>query len=336
MKLEEILLEKENYRIVLSIIIPVYNVEKYVSCCLESVISQNSSKIEIIIVNDGSTDNSLSICNRYVQYSNNIKVINQANQGLSEARNVGIKYANGEYLMFLDSDDYLAESCINRIINEINNNKTDILLGRALKFEDGFNKYTLCQVDYSNFNTSIPCNCFRQLNASKGFWFAAWLVIIKKAFLLKNNIFFKKGILHEDELWVPIVFAKARSISFLNFGFYCYRVGRTGSIMFKPNIQREFDKLIVIEELSNLQEVSFNAHKMLSERCASLLFGIVLRICKFEGYIQRADLKKEVKKRLHFIKIKKYFPIYVLCHIIGVINTSKILNFIFKKRYQNL
>ena len=94
----------------ISVIVPIFNVEKYLKECLESIINQTFKDIEIICINDGSTDNSLDILNQYAEKDNRIKVITQSNQGLSAARNTGIKYANGEYISFIDSDDYIDTS----------------------------------------------------------------------------------------------------------------------------------------------------------------------------------------------------------------------------------
>ena len=93
--------------ITISIIIPIYNVERYLEECLESVVNQSDSFDEVLLINDGSTDNSLLICERYTSLYNNIKLINKINEGPSIARNIGMQYASGDYIMFLDSDDFL-------------------------------------------------------------------------------------------------------------------------------------------------------------------------------------------------------------------------------------
>ena len=100
-----------------SIIIPVYNVEKYLKRCLDSVCNQAYENLEILIVNDGSKDGSLKICNEYANKYSNIKLLNQENQGLSESRNNGLKAATGEYVMFVDSDDWLCDGAVNEMVN---------------------------------------------------------------------------------------------------------------------------------------------------------------------------------------------------------------------------
>ena len=112
----------------LSVIIPVYNVEMYLATSLDSVVGAEGDNVEIIIVNDGSTDNSLVVCNDYEKKYDNVRVICQENQGLSGARNTGILNATGEYILFLDSDDFLKSGELSRIITDISKEKKDFFL----------------------------------------------------------------------------------------------------------------------------------------------------------------------------------------------------------------
>lgn len=112
----------------ISIVIPVYNAEKYLSRCLESILSQTYKNIEVIIVNDGSTDKSQQIIKTYQKKSKKVRVFNQSNVGVSKARNLGIKYCKGDYILFLDSDDWIDEDYIEKSIDFLKNNKVDLLL----------------------------------------------------------------------------------------------------------------------------------------------------------------------------------------------------------------
>ena len=95
-----------------SVIVPIYNVEDYLECCLDSILKQTYTNLEIILVNDGSTDSSLSICKKYLEKDNRIVIVDKSNGGLSDARNAGLENANGEYVMFVDSDDFLTENAV--------------------------------------------------------------------------------------------------------------------------------------------------------------------------------------------------------------------------------
>ena len=128
----------KNYKI--SIIIPVYNTEKYIKECIESIIKQTYKNIEIIIVNDGSTDNSVNIIKDYQKKYKRIKVINQKNKGPSAARNNGIKHSEGDYILFVDSDDWIEENMVEKMINSINNKETDLIICSYSQITNGKRK----------------------------------------------------------------------------------------------------------------------------------------------------------------------------------------------------
>lgn len=303
---------------ILSIVIPVYNVEKYIRESLESIIGSSDDNIEVIVVNDGSTDCSLEICKEYEQRYGYINVISQENKGLSEARNTGIRNANGEYILFLDSDDFIKEGTLVDIINRIKNDNKDFYLGRAFQYFEDNNSLMLCQIDYNTINYRNPNQYFIDLHKINHFWFAAWIVVINRKFLIDNDLFFKAGIYHEDELWVPSVFIKAKNMGFLNFGFYCYRMEREGSIVASPKIKREFDKLIVADELDKIKNKDYISNLLIKDRQASIVFGILLSYCQFKGNPQLDNLRIEVKKHLHMLKQGKYYFVYWTCKIFGI------------------
>ncbi|MBQ8784417.1 MAG: glycosyltransferase family 2 protein [Alphaproteobacteria bacterium] len=119
-----------------TVVIPVYNVEKYLEQCLDSVINQTYKDIEIICINDGSTDNSITILEKYALSDNRIKIISQTNQGISAARNAGIKVATGKYITFLDSDDFLSRDAIEKMVTAIENNYVDFVVCQAHAFAE--------------------------------------------------------------------------------------------------------------------------------------------------------------------------------------------------------
>ena len=318
---------KENT--LLSIVVPVYNVERYIRKCLDSITRQNLENIEIIMVNDGSTDNSLKICEEYACVYKNFFTISQANAGLSSARNTGIKAAKGKYILFLDSDDFLKEGVLSNIICDISHTSADFFLGRAYKYYEDSDLLELCQLDYATIKANSPSKFFIKLDQQKHFWFAAWLVIIDRKFLLDNQLFFHTGILHEDELWVPSVFVIARTFSLLNYGFYCYRINRKGSIVFSNNIKREFDKLTVVDELEKFRNKTSDSNKLISARQAAIVFGEILMLFKYKNDELYLDLKKGISCRKNKLLSRKYFVIYVLSKFCGVENVSLFLKYLF-------
>lgn len=223
----------------ISVIIPVYNVEDYIGQCLDSVINQTFENIEIICVNDGSTDNSLEILNRYAEYDKRIIIINQENKGLSNARNVGIKLAIGKYIYFLDSDDFIDINAFEKLyyIAELDkldfvsfnyevvcddNSLNDIYLHkkkreRNIMFDD----------IYSGFDM------FEKLVLSNNYQSQVWLLFINRDFFVKTNIMFKEGILHEDNLFTFTLILSSNKVRQVSDKFYKRRV-RLNSIMTNP------------------------------------------------------------------------------------------------------
>lgn len=210
-----------------SIIIPVYNVEKYLSECLESVFRQSldENKYEIILVDDGSTDSSGELCDSYK--SDNVIVVHKKNEGLGYARNTGISYANGEYIIFLDSDDYWAEEkFLDDCEKIIKAEAPDLIQFAKIIYNEPEDKFI--RKDY--FNSSSPKNIIKTSTLD----FSSCNKVIKREFVERNEIFFKKGI-SEDMVWVLKVLSLNPKISFLKSYNYIYRKGRSTSLTATKN-----------------------------------------------------------------------------------------------------
>ena len=240
-----------------SIIIPVYNVEKYLIECLESAVNQTLDNIEIICINDGSTDGSLKILEEYYLKYKNIKIINQENAGLSAARNSGIKVAKGKYLYFLDSDDYIElnsmEECFN--ISEIE--KLDILTFDANVFYDSDFKSNNFKERYhrESMLSSEVMNGeeFYNLSNKVGAYYApVWLNFYKSDFIKENNLYFYEGILHEDELHTMSSFIKANRIKYISKKFFNRRIRNNSIMTSKINIKRAEGNFITAKEAYKL------------------------------------------------------------------------------------
>ncbi|MFJ1472963.1 glycosyltransferase family 2 protein [Capnocytophaga cynodegmi] len=220
-----------------SIIIPVYNVEKYLPECVNSVLSQDFLDYEVILVNDGSTDNSGNICNEYAKKHSNIKVIHKENGGLSDARNFGIKKAKGEYLMFLDSDDFWKGTNILSDLSQIiERENTDLILFGHTQFIDGetnikLNNYIEPQKGLTyNFQAD-----FKYLVNNFIYKASAWDKIIKRDIIIQKEIYFPKGKLHEDIAWCYDIIDHIEVYQIYPKCFYCYRRNREGSITHKTS-----------------------------------------------------------------------------------------------------
>lgn len=235
----------------LSIIVPVYNVEKYLERCVKSIINQTYSNIEIILVDDGSTDHSSKMCDDFKKDDNRIKVIHKENGGLSDARNCGLNYANGDYILYVDSDDYIDTDTCSRFAKAIEKiDNVDIITGNAILIENG-KMSPMNHSNYANDNIVSSVDYLKNELKNHTMYMAAWLNLYKRDFLIKNNLYFKKGILHEDEELIPQVFLKANKISHIDFPFYFYEI-REGSITQKKDLSKNANDLF--ESLNSLEK----------------------------------------------------------------------------------
>ena len=211
----------EDYGLV-SVIIPVYNVEQYLKQCVDSVLSQTYQNIEIILVDDGSTDSSGVICDQYKNTDKRIRVIHQKNAGLSEARNQGFDSAIGDFVYFLDSDDWIQEEMLSSLMQRIHDADADIVFFDSKSFEDSDKGYQIPQryVRKHDYPTDNGVTVFEHMQANKEFHSAVPLMFIRKSFLDKSNIRFYPGILYEDMLFTFEVLTKAEKVAQCKEAFY--------------------------------------------------------------------------------------------------------------------
>lgn len=216
-----------NYKV--SIIVPVYNVEKYIHKCIDSILAQTYRNLEIILVDDGSPDNCGKICDEYASNDNRIIVIHQKNGGLSAARNAGLNKSTGNFIVFVDSDDYLESSAIEDCIHYIKTNNYDILI---------FNWYDIYLDDQLKTIKKFPRKINENYSKSyKSLYYAilwdkipnlVWNKIYKKE--LWENIYFPKNCNFEDLAVMPYIFAKAHNIGYLDKHLYNYNNSNSSSI----------------------------------------------------------------------------------------------------------
>ena len=209
-----------------SVIIPVYNVEKYLSRCLQSVCGQTLQDIEIICINDGSTDNSAQILAEFAVRDTRLKVITQENRGLSEARNRGLDEAEGEYIAFVDSDDFVAPDFVQRLVDAAEKTNSEIVNCDFLKVTD---ETVLKQ---QNIDVQIFDNPLRQLLKKSNYLkFNVWNKLYKRAFI--GNFRFTKGLYFEDWIFNTCLFAKAQKLAYVKARLYGYQTDNF-SIMRSP------------------------------------------------------------------------------------------------------
>lgn len=280
-----------------SVIIPVYNVEEYLEECLDSVINQTFKDIEIICINDGSTDSSLNILNNYAKKDTRMKIYSQKNQGQGSARNFGLNESSGDYVYFVDSDDCIELNTIEELYNNISSNNSDIVVSKIARFNDnseeidysipGFDfENQFDNVDFSNFTFNYRDIKQYVLNRS----FAPWMKLYKRKFLTDNNIYFIEDLAFEDVLFHVESFLKADSISFSPNFFYFYR-NNPNSTMNTP--EKGFD----IFEIIDLVEQYLDENNFRDEFRDEFDFFKVVQILNYiistksEDYFQKAKME---------------------------------------------
>ena len=223
----------------LSIVVPMYNVAEYVHKTAESIIGQNFDGLEVILIDDGSTDNSLEICKNLLAGVNTV-TIRQENTGLSGARNAGIWAATGDYVLLLDGDDFLLPNALELVCNLLENTRPDVLFGRYLRWSPatGFSKNT-------PYDFRPPSDPKRRteyiLGALPEPTWNAWRYVCRRDFLIDNGLFFERNILCEDVPWTLKLLETAKTIEFLQEPFYGYYHRRPQSIMNQLNPKRLVD-----------------------------------------------------------------------------------------------
>ena len=249
----------------ISIIVPTYNVEKYIRTCIESILAQTYRNIEVIIVNDGSTDQSLAVISDLICSHHNVKVINQKNQGLSVARNTGIDVATGKYITFVDPDDKIMPDFVSSLYQIADKTGADIVRGSFRDFNGNIPKGW-----GADFN--VPTNCgtivldqFLSSNIS----FVVWSSIYRLDFINSNHIRFTPGILLEDGDFTTRAYMLAKLVATSSEPNYAYRI-RQGSILTTNNAQ----KMSLSEEKVISQFISMLKHEESDVLCSLILKSI--------------------------------------------------------------
>ncbi|KXA15561.1 glycosyltransferase, group 2 family protein [Fusobacterium equinum] len=269
----------------LSIVVSIYNVEEYLRECLESIYCLNIKK-EIILVNDGSTDISLKIAKEYQEKFVEITtLISKKNEGLSEARNEGLRIARGKYIYFIDSDDFIDSSVFQRIFLESLDENLDILHGNGVKY---YSKERMTEIHKNQMESD------RKYFSGKDFIYTmyennsytevVWLNIYRRKYLLENHFFFKKGIVYEDTLFSLPVFWNSQKIKYVSDFFYFYRI-RPNSIMSSKRVISDF--IFVMSE--NIDFIIKNkiCHPNITGRMISSIRGFMKDECVFDEDLYR-------------------------------------------------
>lgn len=283
-----------------SFIIPVYNVEQYLRQCIDSILQQSYDNFEIILVDDGSTDSSSQLCDNYAIKDNRVKVFHKMNGGLSDARNFGLLHARGEYVIFLDSDDFwISPKDLSLLIEQVEQSKCDVLQFNISYYISGkyvywkpFNNLILNSKDKNEIIIELVCSGTMPMSACSK--------VINRKFLIENKLFFIKGILSEDIPWFLRLLEKAQNFIFLNQYVYAYRKGVSSSITASFSAKKYHDLFEILEkETSFLLSTDIWENKVKD----SLLSFMAYEYAQLIGFSY--GLSIENRKR-EWIELKRY------------------------------
>lgn len=280
---------------ILSIVVPVYNVKQYLHKCLESLLDQDLSKdeYEIVLVDDGSTDGSGTICDEFALKEGNVKVVHQKNQGLSVARNVGTQMAEGKYIQYVDSDDYLHPDVLKGLVSLMEEHSLDVL-----RF--GFRRVSERESVPEIGNGPIRLRDTRVWNGKdfllKELWFSCYACqfIIRKELLEVHHLQFKPGIIFEDTEWTPRMLSVSRRVSSTDALVYYYLI-RKGSITNSAVERKIKGQFYLIDELRN-QASAMEDPRWHEGMISHMVVTIISTISK-SLYPQRNVYLKELKER---------------------------------------
>jgi len=229
-----------------SVIIPVYNVEAYLEECLDSVTEQTLKDIEIILVNDGSIDRSTEIIQDFAQKDERIILCSRENKGVSIARNTGIRHAKGEYILFVDSDDKIDKIALQILYQNAIASNADLVLGNASYWHpDGNIEPAFNRKELNNCFGLSGEICFEKLMEKLAFPPLVYLFFVKRELIIDNDLFFKRNIIHEDELWCVKTMLSSKRVSLIDLNYYLYRQ-REGSIMKSNNNLFRIESLLTV------------------------------------------------------------------------------------------
>ena len=319
-----------------SIIIPIYNVEQYLPACIDSIMHANVSDLEVILVDDGSPDRCPQICDEYAAKNDRIKVIHKRNGGLSDARNAGLMSAEGDYILFVDGDDWIDAGVMPVMESIIGSSaeKIDVIFLEAVKvYENGFQKPMNDGYIASKINGRDKTAVMSHLAELPKFPGSANTKLVRRELLLENNLFFQKELFSEDIDWTVSLLKIANKFAYCSQPYYYYRQNRPGSITYKPNEKRLADLLYIIEKHSRKEVTDQSYQKQINAFMSFEYIVVLLMYASMPSSIRRKYNERihKLKWVLHFGRSRKVMLVKFFCSLISVKGTAWLL-----KLYRNI
>ncbi len=303
-----------------SVILPVYKVENYLCPCVDSILNQTYKDFEVILVDDGSPDKSPQICDDYARKDARVKVMHKTNGGQADARNVGLEAAQGDYICYIDSDDFLANDCVLQLLADKTVNNPDIVHYRFKEWFESDGHIADCRFDYNvpTEDRSLA-EIYCDLVDKDAYYNSAWSKIIRRSLLIDNNIRFEKGIVGEDNEWYYHVVMVANSLVLVDDSLYVYR-RRQGSTTTTTTRKNLLDQLYVLDKWTKLLNEKPNDDRsqvvwgsLAKQYCSALII--------YAGLTNVSDLfprLKENKYLLNYSKTKRVETFRIIAKIVGL------------------
>ena len=320
----------------ISVIIPVYQVERYLRQCVESVIRQTYKDMEIILVDDGAKDGSPAICDEYAYLDNRVRVIHQENAGLSEARNSGIREATGEYVVFLDGDDYWDdEGALEALAERVQQTGAEVLNYSYKKYMEDTDE----KIPYFQNVPAMPSSCdnrkkqLQYLTQNHLYIASACNKMICRE-LLDDSLMFRKGVYSEDIEWCAKLLQKARTQDFVCANFYCYRQ-REDSIRHTVTNKKCQDlcnniiRCFSLAEKSEIQEREF-IYRYIAYQYGT--FFVIQAQAERTPYECIEELKSYQWVLRYHAQNKKIMCLYMACKVLGYKRTCRFIRRMFGKK----
>lgn len=325
----------------ISVIVPIYKVELYLQECINSIRNQTYKNLEIILVDDGSPDNCPKLCDKFANEDSRIKVIHKPNGGLSDARNAGLKQATGEYVIFVDSDDYwTSTSGLISLISCLKDYPQAEVI--VFRYKSIFHNkvFTSSPLDLVQINGKDKTDALSYLMIRGDLMTPAWQKVVRRDTLIKNDIWFKKGLLSEDIDWSLNLYSKISNICAINIPFYAYR-HREGSITTTMKRKNFLDLLYIINKwraiIPELSIPQKEKNIYLGFLCYeySILLGLLYRA----DAVTRKELKAQLKPLTYLFQYDvnhKTHKVALLYKLFGFNITCWILQQYIKHRPKTL
>ena len=324
-----------------SVIVPVYNTEKELSRCVDSILGQSFDDYELILVDDGSKDQSGQIIDEYGRTDEHVVAIHQENMGCAEARNTGIRASKGQYLMFVDSDDRWNDpNALEKLCEIVVSSSPDLICFGVKIVDESGKEVKVRRPSLPDGISNDKYSIFRYLVQHNEYFSTSYVKIIKREFFIENNMFFVKGLLSEDIEWSARLMMFCKDVKVFPEAFY-ERIRRSEGAITSSIGRKNIDHILMQIENGILDAAkhaeNHDFYEVYMEYWAyqyAMLLGLVSKLKDepdYENYIERLS---KCRQLLRYDHVKKVKAVRTTVSILGIKNTASVLGKLYQKKYE--